>query len=73
MYNYKLYLVISLASLCIGLLCSMLGIDNGSELFALIAYISFAFAVGVVAIEELFSTRPRVAKKIKSFFFKWKK
>lgn len=72
-YNYRIYLLISLISLFVGGLLSMLGTGIDSEGCALVAFIFFSIAVIMVALEEFFSLRPNVAKKLKSLFLIWKK
>jgi len=72
-YNYRVYLVISLISLFTGSLQNMLRIDSGSEKFALAAFYFFVIAVVIVAFEEFFSSRPHLAQKIKSLSRIWKK
>lgn len=72
-YNYRVYLLISLISLFSGGLSSMFRVDNNSEKFALVAFIFFTIAVTIVALEEFFFLRPTIAKKLKSISRIWKK
>ena len=72
-YNYQVYLAISLISLFTGCLLNIFRIDTYSEKLALVAFSFFTIAVVIVAFEELFSSRPGIVKKIKFFFRRWKK
>lgn len=72
-YNYRIYLVISLISLFAGGLLNVLSIDTDSEKFALLAFYFFTIAVVIAAFEELISSRPYIAKKIKLLSRIWKK
>ena len=57
----------------IGGLLNILQGDTDSETFALVAFYFFTIAVVVVALEELFSSRPNIPKKLKSLSRRWKK
>lgn len=72
-YNYRVYLVISLTSLFIGGLLNIFQDDTRSEKIALIALSFFTIAVVIVAIEQLPFVSPNIIKKIKSRLFIWKK
>lgn len=71
--NYRIYLFISLISLFLNGLLSLFRPSRDPERFAIIAFISFAIAVAIAALEEFFSSRPNNAKKLKSLFRRWKK
>lgn len=72
-YNYRVYLLISLISLFLGGLSSLLRVDINPEKFALVAFVFFTIAVIMVAFEEFISLRPNAIKKFKSLSRIWKK
>lgn len=72
-YNYRVYLIISLMSLFIGGLLNIFQDDARSEKIALIALFFFTIAVVIVAFEQLPFARPNIIKKIKSLLLIWKK
>lgn len=72
-YNYRVYLIISLTSLFVGGLLNIFQDDARSEKIALIALSFFTIAVVIVAIEQLPFAKPNIIKKIKSLLLIWKK
>ena len=72
-YNYRVYLLVSLTSLLLGGLSNIIQGDSDSETFALIAFVFFTIAVAIVAIDEFFVSRPNVLKKLRSISLVWKK